>query len=466
MGFLSALSRVCLDMCVVTLLILWLPGFPPYTTFTQFEFPVSPPWNGALERNQKLNTVERLFENQIKGPESFAIRDGFLYTGLMSGVIVRIDPEDLSITPVARIGEACAGQHEDFKCGRPLGLAFTSTGKLLVTDAVLGLYLIDLDRPNESEGRITSFKTFDRVSYEQLLSPDTLVEGIENVVFNSVAIGSDNRTVYLTVSSTRFPLRDSMFEMVSDASGRVLQFDLETKETKVLVSSINFANGLELAQDESYLIFCETGRATIHKYYLKGEKAGTAEILTSSLPGLPDNIKLNERGNYYVGLITPRLPNTWHILELVAPHNLVRKFISRLICMALVPSKFINQMLPTSVTLKFEYWCGNLEPFAHLSPPYGLVIELDGDTGEVVSSLHSTNGQARFISEAVALDRWLYLGSPYTSYLARVPLRFAEPKSPESEEETTPIHAEAIKDDISEDIEEEDDEVVIEDILD
>ena len=39
---------------------------------------------------------------------------------------------------------------------------------------------------------------------------------------------------------------------------------------QVLVSSINFANGLELAQDESYLIFCETGRATIHKYYLKG----------------------------------------------------------------------------------------------------------------------------------------------------------------------------------------------------
>ena len=36
----------------------------------------------------------------------------------------------------------------------------------------------------------------------------------------------------------------------------------------------------------------------------------------------------------------------------------------------------------------------------------------------------------------------------------------------ESEEETTPIHTEAIKDDISEDIEEEDDEVVIEDILD
>ena len=33
----------------------------------------------------------------------------------------------------------------------------------------------------------------------------------------------------------------------------------------------------------------------------------------------------------------------------------------------------IYKKLPTR---KFEYWCGNMEPFAQLAKPYGLVIEV------------------------------------------------------------------------------------------
>ena len=54
---------------------------------------------------------------------------------------------------------------------------------------------------------------------------------------------------------------------------------------------------------------------------------------------------------------------------------------------------------------QFDYWVGNFEPVAHLAPPYGLVIEVDGNSGEIVSSLHSTNGAVRFISEAYIHDR-------------------------------------------------------------
>ena len=55
---------------------------------------------------------------------------------------------------------------------------------------------------------------------------------------------------------------------------------------------------------------------------------------------------------------------------------------------------------------QFDYWVGNFEPVAHLASPYGLVIEVDGETGEIVSSLHSTNGAVRFISEAYVHDRY------------------------------------------------------------
>ena len=42
----------------------------------------APAWKGALQPNEKLNLVDKLLENQIKGPESFASRDdGYLYAG-------------------------------------------------------------------------------------------------------------------------------------------------------------------------------------------------------------------------------------------------------------------------------------------------------------------------------------------------------------------------------------------------
>jgi len=190
----------------------------------------------------------------------------------------------------------------------------------------------------------------------------------------------------------------------------------------VLVEDINFANGLELDPSENFLLFCETGMARVHKHWLKGEKAGITEVLADNLPGMPDNIRLNDNGNYYIGLY-PRIPGKPHIIEMLGPHNWVRKFLSRLVGMVMLPVKLLNAILPLRATQQFEYWCGNLEPFAHLAPPYGLVVEIDGNSGAIVSSLHSTNGAVRFIAEAFIMDRWIFFGSPYNNYLARIPKR-------------------------------------------
>lgn len=407
---------------MVTLIIMCLPGLPPYTTFETFEFSHPPPWTGPLQANEKLNLVDRLFENKLKGPESFAVKDGAIYTGLISGVIVKIDPDALTFEPVAKIGEHCEEQYEEHKCGRPLGMSFTKSGKLLVCDAVFGFYMLDLDKKVE-RNRIMDLKDLDKVDYKPLLTPDILLNGSQNIVFNSLVLSQDDETVFLTVSSTRFPLRDSVFEIGSDPSGRVIKYNLRTEETEILVNDISFANGIEIDPEEEFILFCETGRAKIHKYYLKGAKTGQHEILADNLPGLPDNIRINDNGNFYVGLISPRIPGKPHLIEIMGPHNWIRKFLARLINMVLIPFKTINNILPNSVTLKFEYWCGNLEPLAHLAPPYGLVVELDGKTGEVLSSLHSTNGAVRFIAEAFVHDRWIYFGSPYNNYLARIPKR-------------------------------------------
>ncbi len=75
-------------------------------------------------------------------------------------------------------------------------------------------------------------------------------------------------------------------------------------------------------------------------------------MLIDSLPGLPDNIKLNDNGNYYVGMISPRLPGKRHLMEVIGPHYLVRRFLVRLVSIVMIPIKFFNSVIPNSLTMK------------------------------------------------------------------------------------------------------------------
>ena len=78
-------------------------------------------------------------------------------------------------------------------------------------------------------------------------------------------------------------------------------------------------------------------------------------MLIDSLPGLPDNIKLNDNGNYYVGLISPRLPGKRHLMEVIGPHYLVRRFLVRLVSIVMIPIKFLNSVIPNSMTMKVRF---------------------------------------------------------------------------------------------------------------
>jgi len=42
-----------------------------------------------------------------------------------------------------------------------------------------------------------------------------------------------------------------------DDSGRVLKYNLATKETTVLFRNIQFPNGITLSKDGSFFVFCE-----------------------------------------------------------------------------------------------------------------------------------------------------------------------------------------------------------------
>ena len=118
------------------------------------------------------------------------INSELVTAGLITGVIVRVDTTSLTATPVAKIGGACAEQHEEARCGRVLGMTFTKKGRLLACDAVFGLYMIDLDKRAE-ENRISESRYDTNVEYTALLTPDTLVNGSHNLVFNSLVLAAD-----------------------------------------------------------------------------------------------------------------------------------------------------------------------------------------------------------------------------------------------------------------------------------
>lgn len=67
------------------------------------------------------------------------------------------------------------------------------------------------------------------------------------------------------------------------------------------------------------------------RYYLKGPKKGTSDIFVDNLPGFPDNIKLNSRGNYFVGMGSVRFVGSSPLgsfLDLIGPYPGIKKVIA------------------------------------------------------------------------------------------------------------------------------------------
>jgi hypothetical protein len=70
-------------------------------------FSVTPPRDleGDLSVNDKLNGAVRLFVGQLKNPESFAVVNKTLFTGVQGGKIVKIVGDQL--VTVASINHPC-----------------------------------------------------------------------------------------------------------------------------------------------------------------------------------------------------------------------------------------------------------------------------------------------------------------------------------------------------------------------
>jgi sugar lactone lactonase YvrE len=271
--------------------------------------------------------------------------DGVIYTGCADGSIRRVKP-DGAVDVWMNTG------------GRPLGMSFDSRGALIVCDAERGLLSIS------PQGGITVLT--DRASGDSLGLPDDL------------DIARDGK-IYFSDASRRFGIQDLLYEALEHRpSGRLLVYDPASRETRVLLKNLYFANGAALSRENDFVLVTETYAYRVRRYWLKGPRAGSSEIFIDNLPGFPDNISRGPGNNFWLALYTVRND----ALDFMSPHPWIKKALSK---------------LPRFLWPKPQ--------------PHALVLELDSD-GRILQSLHDATGKR--LKNITSAKQWrgsLYLGS-------------------------------------------------------
>lgn len=322
--------------------------------------PPSPPaMTGALSPNERLRLSDLLAKGQLEHPEDTAMDDqGRLYTGTADGWIQRLDL-DSGDEPERWVNTG----------GRPMGLVFAPSGKLIVADAERGLLAVTRD------GEVQ------RLTREAEGLPFRLTDGVD--------VAADG-VIYFTDASARHSLEHHQLDMLAmRPNGRLLSYNPATGRTRVLLRNLYFANGVVVSPDGSYLLLSETPRYRLLRYWLTGPETGRAEVFADNLPGFPGNLDVDRKGRYWVALPSLRRPS----LDFLHQQPWLKDVVARLPAI--------------------------LRPGAG---EYGLVLALDDD-GNVMTSLQDTRGDYLWgLTSARVHNGELFFGSLYSRRLGRLPL--------------------------------------------
>jgi sugar lactone lactonase YvrE len=283
--------------------------------------------------------------------------EGSVFTGTEDGSIWKVRPDGRRTERVAHTG------------GRPLGIEYAADGRLVVCDATRGLLAVD-----PATGAIEVL--VDQVGAHPMM------------VCNNAAIAADG-TIWFSDSSTSYRLdrwKDDVVQGTS--SGRLLRRDPDGA-VEVVTDGLAFANGVALSQDESFVVVAESGRGTLVRWWITGDRAGTRDYLVERLDGYPDNIARGSDGLIWVALPGPRDP----VVELVkkAP-GFVKTLATR---------------LPEA-----------LQPL----PPRSLWAQAFDDEGRLVREVRMATDQWRFTTGVREHEGILWLGSLEEAGIAMVSL--------------------------------------------
>jgi len=256
-----------------------------------WQAPAGTGYSGPHAANARLSAVQVIPVAPEIGPEHIDFGpDGKLYTAVLSGAVLRMNPDGSGLETVVNTG------------GRPLGFDFTADGQLIVADAFKGLLAVGRD------GSI-------RVLADQ-------VDGDPIRYADAVVIASDG-LMYFTDASRKLAAAEwgtfdaALLDILEHScTGRVLVHDPGRQRTSSVISGLCFPNGVALSGDERHLFIAETGAYRVWKVEptardleaqaLAASADGRAQVIAANLPGFPDNLTRSAAGRLWIGLTKPR----------------------------------------------------------------------------------------------------------------------------------------------------------------
>jgi ribose transport system permease protein len=253
--------------------------------------------------NDRLSEAEPIGLGEVEGPEDVILdREDHLYCGTRHGEIVRFFAPDYKRWEVfAHVG------------GFPLGLAFDRDGDLLSCVGAMGLYSISPD------GEVKKLSAETRRSLTSVVDDARLRDP------NDLDIAPDGK-VYFTDSTKRYEASDWALDSIENRpTGRLLVYDPKDGSTRTLLDGYRYTNGVAMAHDNKSLFFCESWACRIHRYWLEGPKAGTAECVIRDMPGYPDNVNRASDRTYWMAWLGMRTPS----FDLSLRHPGMRKRMAR-----------------------------------------------------------------------------------------------------------------------------------------
>ncbi|CAI9113414.1 OLC1v1014011C1 [Oldenlandia corymbosa var. corymbosa] len=213
------------------------------------------------------------------------------YTGTTDGRIVRYNKltrtfEDFAYTSPNRTRAFCDGTTDIARfqiCGFPKEL---STDYLTREIYAVDFFLGRLTSVGPSGGLATLLApTNGRPPYNQLLGVDA----------------ATNRKVYFTDGSSVYgPSEVDISIQTGDSTGKLLEYDTQSGVVTELLTQLGGPTGVATNFEASYVLLAEFNAKRIQKYNLKGEKAGTSEILLRSTGNLNSIKRIKGEENFWV----------------------------------------------------------------------------------------------------------------------------------------------------------------------
>ncbi|ERN09486.1 protein STRICTOSIDINE SYNTHASE-LIKE 13 [Amborella trichopoda] len=331
--------------------------------------------NWPKDNQSRLRFGKREFVNEVYGPESidFDLEGRGPYTGLADGRVVRWMGDGLGwetfalVTPGWSESLCANGIHSttskqskhEHRCGRPLGLRFNrKSGDLYIADAYHGLMMV-----GPQGGIATPLATH--------------AEG-EPILFANDLDIHRNGSIFFTDTSRRYNRLNHFFILLEgEDTGRLLRYDPLTKMTSVVLRGLSFANGVQISKDQTYLLFTETTNCRIMRYWLEGPKAGSMELF-ADLPGFPDNVRLNDKGQFWVAIDCCRTP----VQEILSHNPWIRNIYFRLPLKMSILARKMGMKMYTVIAL-----------FNEDREIVEVLEDRRGDVAKLVSEVKEVNGR-------------------------------------------------------------------------